>query len=100
MQQNKVSFVVVQVYTPEELLRMHHLPPSGRYHAYKGRKRGRPRGDEAVLSAIKAAEDHAKKLRTEFGLTGAQVNYFFVDLEKQMRCNFVIRSHILVEKIN
>ena len=52
---------------------MHHIPTSGRQLHYKGRKRGRPRGDESVLSAIRAAEDHAKKLRAEFGLTGAQV---------------------------
>ena len=53
---------------------MHHIPTSGRQlQSYKGRKRGRPRGDESVFSAIRAAEDHAKKLRAEFGLTGAQV---------------------------
>ncbi len=61
------------MYTPEELQRMHHIPPVGRSHGFKGRKRGRPRGDEPPLSAIRAAEEHAKKLRTEFGLTGAQV---------------------------
>lgn len=59
-------------------MRMHHIPASGRQLQYKGRKRGRPRGDEAVLSAIKAAEDHAKKLRVEFGLTGAQVSLDFL----------------------
>ena len=63
----------LQVYTPEELQRMHHIPSAGRSHGFKGRKRGRPRGDEPALSALRAAEEHAKKLRTEFGLTGAQV---------------------------
>jgi len=63
----------LQVFTPEELQRMHHIPSSGRSHGFKGRKRGRPRGAEPALSALRAAEEHAKKLRTEFGLTGAQV---------------------------
>ena len=71
---HSLYWIVFQVYTPEELQRMHHLPPVGRGLSFKGRKRGRPRGDEAILTAIKAAGDHTKKLRTEIGLTGAQVS--------------------------
>jgi hypothetical protein len=70
------------VFTPEEAVKIPFADPSRRdRHDKNGKliskKRGRPRVDDHERPSKKLEENHAKKLRKDFGLTGSQVKLLF-----------------------
>lgn len=53
------------------------------------KKRGRPRAEDVGAPSKRSQENHVKKLRKEFGLTGAQVSKVLFVQQKISSCIFL-----------